>query len=231
MNQKPTREPSVEPSVKSSAKPPSEVLAGARAASLLAALAPVLAAVVLAACASTAPPARLYQLRAEPPAAVTPPPAAGAPTLQLLPPSLPELLERDAILVSQGLSGVAALPGHRWAEPLRDAVPRLLRQDLALWLGLPQVWAAPVPAGVTVQRQLRVEVLALQADAERRTVSLQARWTLSDPGGATPPLTRTEAVSAPVQGSDVDALAAAHRAALWRLAEAIASGIRGRAAP
>ncbi len=211
MKPQPTREPQV--------KPPFHVLVAA------------LAALLLAACASPAPPARLYQLRSEPPAAVAPPPAAGAPSLQLMPLSLPELLERDAILVSQGGSGVVALSGHRWAEPLRDAVPRLLRQDLALWLGLPQVWAAPVPAGVTLQRQLRIEVLTMQADAERRAVNLQARWTLSDPGGAMPPLTRIETVSAPIQGADVDALASAHRAALWRLAEAAAAGIRGRAAP
>ena len=227
MKLKSTREPSVKPPVKPPVKPLFHFSAGARAASLLSSL----AAAVLTGCASPSPPAQLYQLRSEPPSAVTPAPAAGAPALQLLPPSLPELLERDAILVSQGRSGVVALSGHRWAEPLRDAMPRLLRQDLALWLGLPQVWAAPVPAGVTVQRQLRVEVLALQADAERRAVNLQARWTLSDPSGATPAQTRTESVSAPVQGADVDALAAAHRMALWRLAEAMATGIRGRAAP
>ena len=205
-----------------------------RRAAFMAPFAAALAAVLLAACASPAPPAQLYQLRSEPPSPVAPAapqPAAAALQLQLLPLSLPELLERDAILVSQGRSGVAALPGHRWAEPLRDAVPRLLRQDLALWLGVPQVWTAPVPAGVTVQRQLRVDVLALQADAERRAVNLQARWTLTDPSGATPVVTRTETVSAPVQGADVDALVAAHRAALWRLAEGVAAGVRGRAAP
>ena len=215
MTIQPTREPQV--------KPPFHVLA--------AALAPVLVAVLLAACANPLPPPQLYQLRSEPPSAVAPPSAAGAPSMQLLPLSLPELLERDAILVSQGRSGVAALPGHRWAEPLRDAVPRLLRQDLALWLNLAQVWAAPVPAGVVVQRQLRVEVLTLQADENRRAVQLQARWTLSDPSGAAPVLTRVETLSAPVQGADVDAVVAAHRAVLWRLAEAVAAGVRGRAAP
>lgn len=186
----------------------------------------------LVGCASPSAPAQLYQLRSDPPAAASvPSPASPGPALQLLGASVPELLERDAILVSQGRSGVVALPGHRWAEPLRDAVPRLLRQDLALWLGLPQVWTAPVPAGVVVQRQLRVELLTLQTDAGRSAVVLQARWTLSDPSGAVPALTRTESVSAPTQGSDVDALVAAHRLALWRLAQRVAAGIKERAAP
>ena len=187
-------------------------------------------ALLLTACGSPSPPPQLYQLRSEPPATAAPA-VAGATTLQLMPLTLPELLERDAILVSQGSSGVAVVPGHRWAEPLRDAVPRLLRQDLALWLGLAQVWGSPLPAGVTVQRQLRVELLTFQADEGRRAVQLQARWTLSDPGGATPVTTRVELLSAPVQGSAVDALAAAHRVALWRLAEAVAAGVRGRAGP
>jgi uncharacterized lipoprotein YmbA len=187
----------------------------------------------LAGCGTPLPPPQLYQLRAAPPVAVAPPAAAApgagpadsrtSPTLQLLlPVSLPELLERDAIVVPQGQAGVQALAGHRWAEPLRDAVPRLLRQDLAALLGNGKVWVAPLPAGLVVQRLLRVEVLALQADSTRGSVQLQARWTLSDPMGRAPVQTRLEHLAAPVQGSDIDALVVAHRLVLWRLAERLA---------
>ena len=107
-------------------------------------LAALLAAALLGACASNAPAPLLYQLRAEPPVAVVP--VSSTQVLQLLlPVALPEVLERDALVVAQGQAGVLALPGHRWAEPLRDAVPRLLRQDLALLLGEARVWAAPPP--------------------------------------------------------------------------------------
>ena len=141
---------------------------------------------VLAACASPPPPPQLYQLRALPPVPVVS--VSSQQVLQLLQPvALPELLERDALLVPQGQAGVQALVGHRWAELLRDAVPRLLRQDLAALLGENRVWVAPLPAGVVVTRQLRVEILALQIAANRNTVSLQARWTLSDPSGRAPP--------------------------------------------
>jgi uncharacterized protein len=145
--------------------------------------------------------------------------------LQLLPVSLPEVLERDSLVVAQGRSGVQALSAHRWAEPLRDAVPRLLRQDLALWLGLPQVWTAPLPAGVVAQRLLRVDVLSFQADEARRNVQLQARWTLSDPQGRVPAASGVHSVVAPVQGADVDAIAVAHRLALWQLAQALAANV------
>jgi hypothetical protein len=185
----------------------------------------VLGSLLLAACASTVPPPRLYQLRSEPPVAVLTVPTAAV--LQLMAPlRLPELLERDALLVPQGSSGVQALDGHRWAEPLRDALPRLLRQDLAALLGEARVWAAPVPAGVVVTRQLRVEVLAFEPRADRGAVTLQARWTLADPAGTAAPRVEAERIEVPSAGADPDALVAAHRLALWRLAERIAQALQ-----
>lgn len=180
----------------------------------------------LAGCANPGPPPQLYGLRAAPPVAAVAP-LAGTQTLQLLMPvRLPEALARDALLLPQGQSGLVALSGHRWAEPLADAVPRLLRQDLSLLLGQARVWTAPLPSGVMPARLLRVEVLQLQAAADRRTVQLQARWSLADAGsgaGLAAPLVRLAQIDASSNGPEPDALVAAHRLALWRLAEQIAA--------
>ena len=185
----------------------------------------VAGAVLLAACASPMPPPALYQLRGAPPVPVQPVP--GTQVLQLLQPvALPEALQRDSLLLPQGQAGLQALPGHRWAEPLADAVPRLLRQDLAALLGEARVWAAPLPAGVAITRQCRVEILSLLATPDRAAVVLQARWTLSDPTGRTVPVVTTTQISAPTSGPDVDALVTAHRVALWRLAEQVAQAVR-----
>ena len=190
----------------------------------LAALA-VVGAVLLAACASPSPPPALYQLRGAPPVPVQTVP--GTQVLQLLQPvALPEALQRDSLLLPQGQAGLQALPGHRWAEPLADAVPRLLRQDLAALLGESRVWAAPLPAGVAITRQCRVEILSLLATPDRAAVVLQARWTLSDPTGRNVPVVTTTQISASTSGPDVDALVTAHRVALWRLAEQVAQAVR-----
>lgn len=204
---------------------------------------------LLGACASSSIAPQLYQLRATPPVpdtelAATPAPQVSGPLLQLLlPVTLPEALERDAIVVEQGQAGLLALPGHRWAEPLRDAVPRLLRQDLAALLGPGRVGVAPLPAGVQVQQQLRVDVLALQANAARSQVQLQVRWVLSAPAAGAagpasapsaapvPPMTRMQTFSAPVNGTDVDAIVAAHRLVLWRLAQSLAASAQARERP
>jgi uncharacterized lipoprotein YmbA len=190
---------------------------------LAALLAALLVAATLAGCATSSPPAQLYHLRSAAPVAN----AAPAPSTlnwQLLQPvRVPEYLDRDALLLPQGQSGLLALPGHRWAEPLRDSVPRVLRQDLAALLGEARIWTAPVPPGVTIARQVRVELLALEASADRSSVSLRARWSVIDPGGAGSARADAVTLSVPSAGTDVDNLVAAHRLALWRLAERIAA--------
>ena len=172
---------------------------------------------------------QLYRLGAAPLATAASPSAALAPAgvalnWQLMQPVVvPAYLDRDAVLLPQGQSGLLALAGHRWAEPLRDSVPRVLRQDLATLLGESRVWIAPVPPGVVIARQLRVELLALDAAADRSAVLLRARWSLADPAGASPPRADVVALTIPSAGTDVDSLVAAHRLALWRLAERIAA--------
>lgn len=179
---------------------------------------------LLAACSSTPlPPLQLYRMAVTAPLPV-PAMAAGADASvwQLLGPvRLPGYLERDAILVPQGQAGLQALPGQRWAEPLHESVPRLLREDLALLRGRSQVWATPLPSGVVVQRQLRVELQALEASADRSHVQLHAQWSLSDPSGKQPPRVGSAQLSAAVAGPSVDALVAAHRRVLWQLATEI----------
>jgi uncharacterized protein len=188
-------------------------------------LLPLALAALLSACASPAPPPALYQLRGAPPVPVQAVP--GVQVLQLLlPVALPEALQREAFMLPLGQSGLQPVAGQRWAEPLADAVPRLLRQDLAALLGEARVWAAPLPAGVTITRQCRVEILVLLATPDRSAVVLQARWTLSDPTGRSAPQVQTAQIHVPAARPDVDALVAAHRLALWRLAEQVAQAVR-----
>lgn len=179
----------------------------------------------LSACGTRLPPVswvRLPAQAAEPLDRVTLPPGAQGQVWQLMAPvTLPGHLDRDALLVPQGAAGLQPLDGARWAEPLRDAVPRLLRADLSQALGAP-VWAVPLPPGVKPTRQLRVEFLALDVAPDGRGVALQARWSVADPGGAAVPRVADAAFVTPASGADAPALAAAHRQALQQLAARIA---------
>lgn len=193
--------------------------AGRSAAALL------LAGALLAGCATPLPPVTWVRLPAEAPGAVPPAPraAASGEVWQLvLPVALPGHLDRDALLVPRGAAGLQPLAGVRWAEPLRDAAPRLLRNDLAIHLSTP-LWTAPLPPGVAPTRQLRVELAAFDVAADGRGVALQARWSLADPRGAAAPRVFEAAFVTPAAGTDVESLAAAHRLALWQLAGRIAA--------
>ena len=187
------------------------------------------AALLLSACGTPAPAPRLYQLRTEAPVAGTPTTAgrAAAANVQAVwelasEVRVPAYLDRETLVVLDGTARLELLEGQRWAEPLRDTLPRLLRHDLALLRGASSAWLAPAPAGVSVNRQLRVELLSLQASRARGAVLLQARWWFSGDRTA-PPQALTAELQVPVANlNDGEAIAAAHRLALWQLAERIA---------
>ena len=193
-----------------------------------------LAGSALVACSSTSAPLRWYRLpdslpageaapRAAPGAASSATAAAVWQLASTLP--MPELLERETLLVEEGAAGIRLLHGHRWAEPLHDTLPRLLRHDLALLV--PGVWTGPAAPNVPVSGLVQVELLALQGSLPRRQVALSARWVLT--GSATRDAARTYRADETVPWTEesVESLVVAQRLAMWRLAQRIAASLQG----
>jgi uncharacterized protein len=154
------------------------------------------------------------------------PPAttAGEPEVwQLMAPvRLPEYLDRDALWLAVGPNTLQPLEGHRWAEPLHTTVPRTLAHDLGLLRGADRVWAGSPPGGLTVARQLRLEILEFAPIDQGRSVHLRARWTFTDPN-ATGQVQLGEAeIDVPSASPAPAQLVQAHRLALWRLAQRLA---------
>jgi len=180
-------------------------------------------ALAVAGCSSgpQAPPPQYYQLRLQAPEALPPAqPGAQGDIWQLVAPvKLPEYLERDVLWLPVGESGMQPLPNHRWAEPLDEAVPRILLHDLAQLHGADRVVSGTLPAGLPVARQLRLQILDFSVAADRSAVRIVARCTVSAPAGRQPLRVVDLDVSAAAAGAEPDALVAAHRMALWRLAQ------------
>jgi uncharacterized protein len=187
----------------------------------------------LAACSSTSAPQRYYRLPSEPPSAeeAAPRAAAGAGAVWELASALPmpELLERDTLFVEEGAAGIRLLHGHRWAEPLRDTLPRLLRDDLARWV--PGLWTGTTgPSAPNVQNtplagRVQVELLALQGSLPRRQVALAARWVVTTAGASAEPRAyRTDEI-VPWTDASPESLVVAQRVAMWRLAQRIAASL------
>ncbi|KPF53623.1 hypothetical protein D621_09865 [beta proteobacterium AAP51] len=179
---------------------------------------------MLTACAGPAlPPAQWWRLPTE----ATPPVAAAAPSARVwqlvggVP--LPGHLEREVLQVADASGALQPRGAARWAEPLRDAVPRLLRHDLARALGAP-VWTAPLPPGVAPTHQLRVELLAFDAAPGARGVTVQARYSLTGPG--LPPRVGELAFTQRAERDDTAALVQAHRDALGTLAQRLGAELR-----
>lgn len=196
-------------------------------------------AMAMLACSSTpAPPMHYHQLRLSPPVAApaaTVAPAAVAPAAVaqgawqlMLPIRGPDYLDRDTLWVAAGGNSLQPLDGHRWAEPLRAAVPRTLGHDLGVLHGAGQVWSGAVPEGMVVTRQWRVELLEFAPSEGRPGVRLRARWVVRDPRSDAVPVQTGEAdVDAPSAGAQPDQLVDAYRLALWRLAERMAGSAAG----
>lgn len=181
---------------------------------------------LLAACAAPSPPTRWYSLAPDPPLPVpASADAARAPVWEVSRRvGLPGALDRSTLMRVLPDGALQALPGHLWAEPLRESVPRVLVQDLRHLRGPTRVWAAPAPPGVRAAAQLRVDVLALQLVPGGGQLRLQAQWELVDlADAAQPPRVGTADLQLPVADAGESAQVAAHRLALWRLAERIAA--------
>jgi len=89
-------------------------------------------AVALAACAGTLPQERYYTLSGP----TTPPPAATAqgPSV-FVSVAVPEGVDRSPMVLRTGANQVEITDFHRWAEPLKAAIPRVLAANLARELG------------------------------------------------------------------------------------------------
>lgn len=190
----------------------------------------LLAAASMAGCATrTTPPRRLYALTGTPPLPPDAKPGQDGRAWVLSPQiALPELLDRDEILVAEGSAGLKPWPEARWAEPLRDALPRVLAEDLwrlrqpyPVTLGLPQNRDAE-----SLRLLVQVDEWLAHPDAGGLQLRLRARWhwaPLRAPAGTALPA--AGAAELAVQcAAQADALADTHRRSVMLLAARIVAG-------
>ena len=195
-------------------------MCGRLAAARRAAAPAVVAAAALAGCAQPAP-TRFYTLMPDWQGGAPTPRAAAEPAWTLDALRVPVQVDRPQMVLLTGDGTLAVVERERWIAPLGDELRAALEQDLQRALG-PPAGADEVLWAVDVEVQ-RFES-ALGAEAR-----LEARWTVRPVRAASDGPACRLRVARPAPG-DVPALAAAHRAALGRLAEAIAASVRSRAA-
>jgi uncharacterized lipoprotein YmbA len=183
-------------------------------------------ALTLAACGS-APKTNYYTLAPgdDPRPAVVAQPASSPIGVMVGPVTLPDVVDRPNLVVRTAENQVALLDQHRWAEPLKREIPRVLAGHLARLLGTPRVSVFPYGAAGSGDLRVRVDVQRFESVPGQEAL-LEVFWTVIPPTGERRAGHWT--VHVPVAGPGSDALVAAHGLALERLAEELAAQIRER---
>ena len=168
------------------------------------------------ACTTAPPPTRLHSLL---PAEPTPrdPAARGAPLFVALEPiRLPAQVDQPQWLVRLPDESLASLEQERWASPLRDELRQALLEQLSARLGIVEGRGAAPP--------LRVALELRRFDSvPGREARIDGAWSVL-PANASATLRCTLLVRESASGGMAE-LAAAHRRALVRLAEAIGASV------
>ena len=139
------------------------------------------------------------------------------------PVTMPEYLQRPQIVRRTHGSALDVDDFHRWAEPLKDAVPRVLAQNLN-GLGT-DIAATPAPArGVDADWRLNAVVLSFEADAEA-TVGLVVQWSITDRAGTRTVPWRTDHYRSAAPARQPGAVADAMSGLLARFAADVAAAL------
>ncbi len=181
-----------------------------------------LLAAALAGCGSS-PQVHFYTLSSAAPAGGDAAPAAPIPSIGLGPITLPDVVDRPQFVLRTGANQVVIAEEHRWAEPLKSEIPRVIAGNLSQLLGVKQVWSYPQSAAETAEVRVLVDVQRFDS-APGEAVTIDASWTVQrKPGEPTP---GRSLVREAANGSGHDAVAAAHSRALASVSRDIAAAIR-----
>ncbi len=182
----------------------------------------LLAALSLAACVGAPAPRERFFTLASPHPGVAPA-ASSTPSIFVGPVSIPAAVDRNEMVLGLGGNQVEISDDDQWAEPLRDAIPRVVAEALARDLGTSRVLASRMAAGAPVDFRVSIEVQRFDSSlADGATID--ALWTVTPRRGSA--RSGRTVAHEPVAAHDASALAAAHSRALERIASDIANAIR-----
>ena len=140
------------------------------------------------------------------------------------PVTLPEIVDRPQLVVRVGANQVALLDDHRWAEPLRDGIPRVVAENLAQLLGARQVVSYPNNVSFDPEYRVLLDIQRFES-MPGQTVTIDALWTVRPASGGEPKRGRS-AAREQTGGDGYDALVTAYGRALATVSRDISEAIR-----
>jgi uncharacterized protein len=137
--------------------------------------------------------------------------------------SVPEAVDRTAMVIRVGPNQVDIDDANRWAEPLKAALPRVLAENLRRELGSTNVYSTRQASTPAPDFRVGVDVHRFDSSLDEGA-TLDALWTVTPASG--PARSGQTVAKVPAGSRDAAGIAAAHSKAVEALARDIAAAIR-----
>jgi len=178
----------------------------------------------LTGCASS-PNESFYTLSAGVPVnGATPASGESAYSIAVGPITLPEVVDRPQIVLRASPNEVIIVELHRWAEPLRSEIPRIIADNLTADLNVKRVAAYPQSAGDNADYRVLVDIQRFDSTMGE-SVTIDALWTVKRVSDGALRTGRSMARES-TGGGTYEAVVAAHSRALATISHEIAEAIR-----
>ncbi len=149
---------------------------------------------------------------------------ASAYSVALGPITLPEVVDRQELVLRVGPNEVTFVELHRWAGSLKSEIPRIIADNLAGYLNIRRVTAYPQSAGDDADYRVLVDIQRFDSTLGD-SVTIDALWTVRRQSDGKVRTGRSTAKE-PTSGREYDALVAGHSRALATVSREIAEAIR-----
>jgi uncharacterized lipoprotein YmbA len=139
--------------------------------------------------------------------------------------NIPEVVDRSQLVVRSAPNRVEIADFHRWAEPLRLGVARVVADDIAARLGDGFTVVSGQPGGLKPDVRVSLDVQKFEA-VPGEGVTVEALWTVRPATGEA--RTGRSLAEERAPGQDYAAIAAAFSRALARIADDVGAEIQTR---
>lgn len=176
---------------------------------------------LISGCASS-PRSQFYTLTATAPREATPV-AKDALSISIASVTIPELVDRPQLVVRTDGSLVDLLETHRWAEPLKSAIPRIIAENISRILAVDRVSSYPQNASYSADFKVYVDLLRFDSVGDH--IVLDALWMIRRSDDRPAQSGRSQ-LQEKVSGSGYEAVVAAFSRGLGKLSLEIAQALK-----
>jgi len=153
-----------------------------------------------------------------------PAPRADALAIAVGPVVVPDAVDRAPMVLANTANNVDLSEEHRWAEPLKTAIPRIVGEHLMRLLNTQRVTTSRLGTGSEVDYRVALEVQRFDSSLTQGA-AIDVLWTITGKR-ANPARTGRSSVRETAAAATPEGVAAAHSRALAKVAADIAAAMR-----